>query len=108
MAPWGDAKLFLCILFTCYFTMTLTQIPLDCCLSVTNKTIEKKLIADYHPQSKGCSVDATIFVTRRGFKLCAPVREAWVENVKRHVDGLKKFCKKVKYQGLRCSGVKPE
>ncbi|XP_044052605.1 C-C motif chemokine 19a.1 [Siniperca chuatsi] len=109
MAPWGDAKLFFCILFIIYCcTATLAQIPMDCCLTVKNKTIEKTVLADYHQQIKGqgCSLSAMILVTRRGRRLCVPDNEPWIQEVVKHVDILKKYCKNHSYKGNRCFGVK--
>ncbi|XP_051279137.1 eotaxin-like [Dicentrarchus labrax] len=99
MALWGDAKFFFCILFiTCYCTVTLAQIPMDCCLLVSGKQIEKKLIVDYRLQisGRGCSVDAMILVTRRDRKLCVPSGEQWVQEVVNHVDSLRTHCRKNK------------
>ncbi|CAI5649231.1 C-C motif chemokine 19 [Oreochromis niloticus] len=110
MAPRGDGRLFLSILFiACYCTVTLAQVPADCCLEVAKKPIEKGLVANYRlqVQGQGCAIDATIFLSRRGRTMCAPVNEKWVENLKRHVDQLKKDCKKQNYKPKRCTGVKP-
>ncbi|KAM4576016.1 C-C motif chemokine 4 homolog [Odontesthes bonariensis] len=108
MASWRDAKLFFCILFiTCCFTVTLAEIPIDCCLAVKNQTLPKAILADYYQQAKGCQIDATIFVTRKARKLCVPPREKWVQQLMSHVDELQKCCKKANYKGKRCSGVKP-
>ncbi|XP_047455640.1 monocyte chemotactic protein 1B-like [Mugil cephalus] len=110
MASWCDVKLFLCILVvTCCCTETQAQMPSDCCLTVTNKTIAAQLIADYYhqPSGRGCSVEAIIFVTRRERKLCVQPQESWVEDVKVHVDKLRKFCKDYNYKPQRCNGVKP-
>ncbi|CAB1420597.1 unnamed protein product [Pleuronectes platessa] len=96
MAPWGDSKLFFCIFFiSCYCTVTLAQMPMDCCLSVRNKAIERRLIVDYSHQIKGhgCSIDATILLTRRGRRLCVPAHEPWVHKVMSHVDRLKERCR---------------
>ncbi|XP_069025441.1 C-C motif chemokine 2-like [Embiotoca jacksoni] len=109
MALWGDAKLFLCLLFiTCCCTVTLAQMPVDCCLSVKNKLIDRAAVVDYRQQvsGQGCSLDATILVTRLGKKLCVPPHELWLEGVRSHVDHLKKICKKLNYKVKRCSGVK--
>ncbi|XP_070760663.1 eotaxin-like [Enoplosus armatus] len=112
MSPRGDAKLFFCILFiACCCTVTLAQIPMDCCLNVKNKTIAKSAFGDYRQQIKGqgCSLSAMILVTRRGDKkLCVPDNEPWVQEVVKHVDFLKKYCKKHNYKGNRCLGVKQE
>lgn len=37
------------------------------------------------------------FLSRGGRTMCAPVNEKWVESLKRHVDQLKKSCKKQNY-----------
>ncbi|XP_047236639.1 eotaxin-like [Girardinichthys multiradiatus] len=110
MAPWGDSKLFFCILFIIGFsTVTVAQVIRDCCLSVTNKQIDKRFVVDYSEQARGCSVHATVLVTRLGKKLCAPPKQQqWVQNVIKHVDHLKQRCKKENYKGNRCFGVKPE
>ncbi|XP_023270125.1 C-C motif chemokine 8-like [Seriola lalandi dorsalis] len=107
MAPWGDAKLFFCILFiTCCCTVTLAQIPLDCCLTVKNKVVDKKAIVDYRQQVRGmgCAIDATVLIGRRGKTLCVPPHEPWVKDVVKHVDHLKKVCKK-NNKTNRCNGV---
>ncbi|XP_070821000.1 C-C motif chemokine 19-like [Chaetodon trifascialis] len=109
MAPWGDAKLFFCILFiTCCCTVTLGQMTMDCCLTVKNKTVEKAAIADHRRQisGQGCSLDAMILVTRRGIKLCVPADEPWVHDVVKHVDSVKRHCQKNNYKGKRCFGVR--
>ncbi|XP_019961822.1 C-C motif chemokine 19 isoform X1 [Paralichthys olivaceus] len=103
MAPRGDARLFFCFcifVITCYCTMTSAQVPMDCCLSVKNKMLERRKIVDYGHQTRGqgCSIDATILVTRRGLKLCVPADEAWVQAVMTHVDSVK--CRKT---GKKCS-----
>uniref|UniRef100_A0A3Q3MMQ8 C-C motif chemokine 19-like n=1 Tax=Mastacembelus armatus TaxID=205130 RepID=A0A3Q3MMQ8_9TELE len=126
MALWGDTKLFFCILFiTCCCTgctsafhlrdrwdrlqkaVTLAQVPSDCCLSVKDKRIDTGLFADYRHQigGQGCAIDATILVTRRGRKLCAPANEPWVHKVMTHVDRLKSDCQKNNYMGRRCNGI---
>lgn len=40
----------------------MAQMPVDCCLSVKNQTIDKIVVADYYPQAKGCALDATMWV----------------------------------------------
>ncbi|XP_012720763.1 C-C motif chemokine 18 [Fundulus heteroclitus] len=110
MAHQGDLKLLFCIFFViCCSTATLSQIAIDCCLSVSNKEIDKRLIVDYSEQPRGCSIGATILVTRLGKQLCAPTKdEQWVQNTIKHVDHLKQKCKKGNYKGRRCFGVKHE
>ncbi|XP_029367124.1 C-C motif chemokine 19-like [Echeneis naucrates] len=96
MAPRGDAKLFLSILFiACCCSVALAQIPMDCCLSIKNQTVSKHAIRDYRHQlsGHGCSISATILVGKRGKTLCVPLGEAWVEEVVRYMDHLRKVCK---------------
>ncbi|XP_068613322.1 C-C motif chemokine 19-like [Brachionichthys hirsutus] len=111
MAPRGDGKLLFCIFFiTCCCTMTLTQVglPVDCCLAVKNKTINRCFIADYSQQiqGQGCHLAATILVTRRGVKLCVPADEPWVRRVMKHVDRLKEHCMNNNCKGKRCNRLK--
>ncbi|XP_013875141.1 C-C motif chemokine 4 [Austrofundulus limnaeus] len=108
MALWADSKLlFSCILFITFCcSMTRAQMAIDCCLSVSQKSIGKGRIVDYQDQAKGCSVAAKILVTRTGRNLCAPLNEKWVLDVMDHVDRLKKRCKKNNYQGTRCRALR--
>ncbi|KAM7018475.1 C-C motif chemokine 19a.1 isoform 1-T2 [Tautogolabrus adspersus] len=111
MAQWGDAKLLFCFLFiTCCCTVTLAEIPVDCCLTVRDIAVPKSAVADVRKQirGQGCSIDATILVTRRGHELCVPSNAHWVQDVEKHVESVKNFCKKKNYKGQRCFGVKPE
>uniref|UniRef100_A0A1A8FBF2 C-C motif chemokine n=2 Tax=Nothobranchius korthausae TaxID=1143690 RepID=A0A1A8FBF2_9TELE len=110
MALWSEPKIFLCsfIFVTFCCSLSVSQMPIDCCLSTKNKRIDKKLVADYREQAKGCSLPAMILVTRRGRELCTPPNEPWLQEVMKHVDHLKKLCKKKNYQHTRCFGVKPE
>ncbi|XP_026198301.1 C-C motif chemokine 19a.1 [Anabas testudineus] len=111
MAPGFDAKIFFCILvITCYCTVTLAQMPIDCCLEVSNKPIGKSFVINYHRQiaGKGCAIDATVLETRGGRTLCVIADAQWLTLLKQHVDKLKRDCKKTKYMGRRCAHVKRE
>ncbi|KAK2838047.1 hypothetical protein Q5P01_015259 [Channa striata] len=109
MALRGDAKIFFCILFVACSccTVTFAQTLADCCLQVSNKPVPKHILVDYREQhsGKGCAIDATVLVTRRDKKLCAPAEGQWVEKVKNHVVHQKKDCKKRNYNGQHCVGV---
>uniref|UniRef100_H2MQQ7 Chemokine interleukin-8-like domain-containing protein n=2 Tax=Oryzias latipes TaxID=8090 RepID=H2MQQ7_ORYLA len=103
----ADAKMLLCCLtIICCCSVAMAQMPVDCCLSVKNQTIDKIVVADYYPQAKGCALDATILVTRRKKTLCVPHDEQWVQDVKKHVDRLKRRCKENGYKARRCFGLK--
>ncbi|XP_075903008.1 monocyte chemotactic protein 1B-like [Nelusetta ayraudi] len=113
MTPKCDARLLLCIAFVaccCCWTLTMAQIPMDCCLSAQNQTIAKQYIANYRLQlsAQGCPRDAMILVTRRGKNLCVPHDEVWVMEVLKHVEWLQTHCKKSSFKGKRCFGVNPQ
>nr|BAJ21970.1 chemokine (C-C motif) ligand 19 [Takifugu rubripes] len=111
MAPSGDAKLLFCIFFIscCCLTVTLAEVPVDCCLSVGKQQVIKHAIVDYHRQvaGQGCSLNATILVTRRQVRLCVPANEQWVEKVVEHVEKLRAHCRKNKYKKPLCSKMMP-
>ncbi|KAF7642832.1 hypothetical protein LDENG_00250030 [Lucifuga dentata] len=111
MAVWPDTTLFLSILFlSCCCTGILAQIPVNCCLEVKEAPIPQRIAIDYHQQisGHGCSIDAIIFVTRKGKNLCAPVNKEWVCRLMRHVDNIKERCKENNYTGSRCRDLKPK
>ncbi|XP_071339920.1 C-C motif chemokine 19-like [Trachinotus anak] len=110
MAPWGDIKLFFCILFiTCWCTGTLAEMPMDCCLRVKNKMVDKHIVADYRQQvsGQGCSIDAMVLMGKGGRTLCVPANEPWVKKVVNYVNHLRKVCKTNKKM-KPCVGVKLE
>ncbi|XP_036450866.1 C-C motif chemokine 19b [Colossoma macropomum] len=67
----------------------------DCCLSTLDKTIPHKMVKSFYLQTvdKGCNVSATVFVTKKGRKLCAPplTKSDWVRKL---TDRLKKTPKR--------------
>ncbi|XP_056602432.1 C-C motif chemokine 19a.1 [Triplophysa dalaica] len=83
---------------------------LDCCLKVSSQVIPKHVVLSYRNQIRGigCTIDAVVFTTRKGRKLCAPSgNEAqWVEELTRFIDNRLKKCKAFKIQGKRCEGLK--
>ncbi|KAF7205319.1 C-C motif chemokine 20 [Nothobranchius furzeri] len=67
------------------FEFAAAQIPVDCCLSITEKRLPSKNLVSYTIQEagKGCDISATVFLNRRNMKLCAahPEGNAWVKQV---------------------------
>ncbi|KAG7214337.1 hypothetical protein INR49_023154, partial [Caranx melampygus] len=86
---------------------TMAQIAIDCCLSVKDKAVNKFAFVDYSQQvgGMGCAIDATVLVGKLGKSLCVPPNAAWVQDVVKHVNHLRKVCK-TNPQKKRCSGVK--
>ncbi|XP_058491526.1 C-C motif chemokine 19-like [Solea solea] len=91
MSVCGNMKVFICcciIFIMSCCTLSWAQVPVDCCLSVKNKTIPGHMIVSHRRQfsGQGCAIDATILVTRRGRNLCVPAHEPWVKQLIARVD----------------------
>ncbi|KAI4882301.1 hypothetical protein NFI96_011114 [Prochilodus magdalenae] len=69
-------------------TVSLGDQAVDCCLSVSNHPIPKNILTSYREQVKGegCTIDAVIFNTIKGKKLCAPPDSKWVKHRKNYLD----------------------
>ncbi|KAL0979853.1 hypothetical protein UPYG_G00190690 [Umbra pygmaea] len=108
MATTGSATLLLCVVFLCSYQVTQGQTLSDCCLTVSEKLIPKHLVIHYQSQirSQGCNMDAMIFITRKGRKLCAPIDTAWVSELVKHVDHFTKKCKESSFKGKPCTILK--
>ncbi|XP_059192473.1 C-C motif chemokine 21-like [Centropristis striata] len=66
------------------------EVPVDCCLKVTEKRFPLQLILSYTVQEagKGCDLSATAFLTKQGRRLCVshPNDQAWVQSHITHID----------------------
>ncbi|XP_056110695.1 C-C motif chemokine 19a.1 [Rhinichthys klamathensis goyatoka] len=86
------------------------DLALDCCLTVSYKSIPKHILLTYRKQFKGdgCPRDAVIFTTRKGRNLCAPpaAEEQWVEENIKFLDTRLKNCKETKFREKRCHALK--
>ncbi|XP_077097735.1 C-C motif chemokine 19a.1 [Siphateles boraxobius] len=103
----------LCVLaFVLYCSPAEAQadLALDCCLTVSHKSIPKHLLLTYRKQFKfdGCPRDAVIFLTRKGRKLCSPpaAEEQWVKENIKFLDTRLKKCKEIKFSEKRCHALK--
>ncbi|XP_059395156.1 C-C motif chemokine 19-like isoform X1 [Carassius carassius] len=70
---WTGALLILSLsLWSC--TTALDDGAMDCCLTTSNRRIPQRLVTSFTIQTGdgACRIPATIFVTRKGLKLCAP------------------------------------
>nr|XP_057926041.1 C-C motif chemokine 19a.1 [Doryrhamphus excisus] len=110
MAPRVRGKLFLSILFLLHCcTVCVCQLPVSCCLSASSSCLPRRAVVDYRLQvaGQGCHIDAVILVSKRGLKLCVAGDAPKLEEVMKHVDGLRETCGRNDYKGKRCVGVKP-
>ncbi|KFP86426.1 C-C motif chemokine 19, partial [Acanthisitta chloris] len=53
---------------------------LDCCLRTSETPIPRRIVKDYRLQlvQDGCTIPATVFITTKGKRLCAPLQSPWV------------------------------
>ncbi|XP_026988378.1 C-C motif chemokine 19b [Tachysurus fulvidraco] len=79
------ALLILALFFICCSSVEATDAIPDCCLSVVDKKIPRNAVVSYYHQVKGagCRVAATVFITRYGKELCAPLpkKNNWVKKL---------------------------
>ncbi|XP_020390846.1 C-C motif chemokine 20-like [Rhincodon typus] len=59
------------------------QSPVDCCLSYSKKALPPRLIVGYVRQFENelCTINAVIFYTRKGRRVCANPEEDWVNKI---------------------------
>ncbi|XP_012720747.2 C-C motif chemokine 20 [Fundulus heteroclitus] len=72
------------------FQLATAQMVMDCCLSVSEKRLNPKNLVSYRNQvaGMGCDISATVFVNKKGLKLCmVPAEEnAWVQHLIKVLD----------------------
>ncbi|NXE75362.1 CCL19 protein, partial [Cochlearius cochlearius] len=61
---------------------------LDCCLRTSETPIPRRIVQDYQLQlvQGGCNIPATVFITTRGKRLCAPLQAPWVVRLQEKLD----------------------
>ncbi|NWW71909.1 CCL19 protein, partial [Climacteris rufus] len=61
---------------------------LDCCLRTSNMPIPRRIVQDYWLQlvQDGCDIPATVFITTKGKRLCAPLHSQWVVFLRERLD----------------------
>ncbi|XP_051950879.1 C-C motif chemokine 19a.2 [Xyrauchen texanus] len=66
----------------------------DCCLTTKDTRIPMQILASYFHQTteNGCPIPATVFITKKDKKLCAPPaeRHEWIRKHISHLDRKKK------------------
>ncbi|XP_055054461.1 C-C motif chemokine 19a.2 [Misgurnus anguillicaudatus] len=75
-------------------TEAFSDAAVDCCLTTKDTRIPLQILAAYTHQTtdSGCPIPATVFVTKKGKKLCAPPEEGhgWIGKIISHLDKKKK------------------
>ncbi|OPJ75416.1 C-C motif chemokine 19 [Patagioenas fasciata monilis] len=61
---------------------------LDCCLRTKETPIPWRIVQDYRLQlvQDGCNIPATVFITTKGKRLCAPPQAPWVVQLQKKLD----------------------
>ncbi|XP_056592979.1 C-C motif chemokine 19b [Triplophysa dalaica] len=63
-------------------TTAQSDVAADCCLTTSDRRIPKRVVTSFTIQTGDgpCKIPATVVVTKRGFKLCAPFpsESSWV------------------------------
>uniref|UniRef100_A0A8C1KS63 C-C motif chemokine 19-like n=1 Tax=Cyprinus carpio TaxID=7962 RepID=A0A8C1KS63_CYPCA len=85
---WTGALLILSVsLWSC--TTALNDGAADCCLTTSNRRIPRRVVTSFTIQTRegACRTPATIFVTKKGLKLCAPFpsENHWVTELINHI-----------------------
>ncbi|XP_067295564.1 C-C motif chemokine 19a.2 isoform X2 [Pseudorasbora parva] len=65
----------------------------DCCLTTKDTRIPLQIVASYFHQTtdSGCPIAATVFITKKDRKLCAPPENnVWITKIISHLDKKKK------------------
>ncbi|XP_009645642.2 C-C motif chemokine 19 [Egretta garzetta] len=72
---------------------------LDCCLRTSETPIPRRIVQNYELQlvQDGCNIPATVFITTRGKRLCAPLQAPWVVRLQEKIDA--SSARKAKPQG---------
>ncbi|XP_036410692.1 C-C motif chemokine 19-like [Megalops cyprinoides] len=65
--------------------------PVRCCLSYSEKPFPVALLHHYHIQDirGSCNIDAVVFTTVRGRKICANPNDQWVQEAMEHIQDKK-------------------
>ncbi|KAJ7987234.1 hypothetical protein DPEC_G00336630 [Dallia pectoralis] len=66
-----------------------SETAVDCCLTVTNVNIPRRVVKSYIIQTVngGCRIAATVFITKKNRRLCAPPAKNnnWVAKIINHL-----------------------
>ncbi|XP_062870769.1 C-C motif chemokine 19b [Trichomycterus rosablanca] len=79
------------IFFTWNYPAAASDGAADCCLTIGPKKIPRNMVKSYYIQTQGmgCRVSATVFVTKKDKKLCAPpaTKNNWVQKLIHKMNG---------------------
>ncbi|KAK3514446.1 hypothetical protein QTP70_018258 [Hemibagrus guttatus] len=76
----------------CYNAQAFPGSAADCCLSTTETLVPRRIVHSYTIQTveSGCSIPATVFITKKNRKLCSPpindLNNPWVLKLVEYLD----------------------
>ncbi|XP_036124656.1 C-C motif chemokine 14-like [Molossus molossus] len=54
--------------------------PTECCFTYATHTIRRQRITDYYETSSLCSKPGIVFITQKGYPICANPSDDWVQD----------------------------
>ncbi|KAM5215973.1 C-C motif chemokine 5-like [Hipposideros larvatus] len=54
--------------------------PLDCCFTHVTHRVQRQRIIDYYETSSQCSKPGVVFITKKGYFICANPSDDWVQD----------------------------
>uniref|UniRef100_UPI003D9CAABB C-C motif chemokine 19a.2 precursor n=1 Tax=Danio rerio TaxID=7955 RepID=UPI003D9CAABB len=73
----------------CINTEAFPDTAVDCCLTTKDTRIPLQIVASYFHQTteSGCPIAATVFITKKDKKLCAPPeKNIWISRIISHLE----------------------
>nr|XP_019588106.1 PREDICTED: C-C motif chemokine 3-like isoform X2 [Rhinolophus sinicus] len=70
----------LCTMALCSYQRDKTYIIPTCCFSYMSQKIPRKFVVAYFKTSSQCSKHGVIFITIKGYSICANPSDAWVQD----------------------------
>ncbi|XP_002719291.3 C-C motif chemokine 14 [Oryctolagus cuniculus] len=60
--------------------------PAECCFSYITRIVPRQRIIDYYETSSECSKPGIVFITKKGYSICANPRDDWVQDYIRDLE----------------------
>ncbi|KAL2085716.1 hypothetical protein ACEWY4_019036 [Coilia grayii] len=100
--------LYVCLASGLLFATLGRGIPRSCCLRTDRTVLSLKNIKDYHMQNVAlCPVDAVVFTTVKGIKVCSDPKKPWVKRAVKHFDSMKRQDSAVTTQAPSTNATEP-
>ncbi|XP_015978381.2 C-C motif chemokine 3 [Rousettus aegyptiacus] len=78
----------LCTMALCSHAEERMNTASPCCFSYVSRRIPRGHIVDYFRTSDQCPKHGVVFLTKRGRRICADPRDAWVQEYISYVENL--------------------